>query len=95
MPKAPRVIQTSAASPYVVTEDDHDGILEIIGTPVVLPLGLPLGFYTTFVNKRGGTIQILVQSGNLFSPLAGTTLTLQYQQATVYRSDSGWIAPTL
>lgn len=93
--KAPKVAIATAADPYVVTADDYDLIIEIVGSPVILPEGLTPGFYTTFVNKRGGTIQITVENGLLSSPLGGSTMTRISEQCTVYLSTTGWIAPSL
>jgi hypothetical protein len=93
--KAPKRIQASAADPYYVVEDDHDGILEVVGSPVIFRLGLPLGFYTTIVNIKGGTIVFRVEAGALLSTLGGASISTQFDQCTIYRSADGFIAPTL
>lgn len=67
---------------YVVTIDDLGWVLWALGG-VTIPPNLAVGFYVTIVNFRGGVIAFTVPNGSVQSVSGVSTLTSQWQHATL------------
>lgn len=75
------------ASGYSVVFDDLGQVLQVRGS-VVLPFGLPAGFYVTLINDAI-TTTISTPGALLRAPLLGSSMTLPFQWVTVMRLFGG------
>jgi len=69
---------------YVVSVDDHDYVLECRGGTIVLPQGLPRGFYCTIVMIGDTDVVIDPQFSNLHTATGASTLTAIWQSVVIY-----------
>lgn len=79
---------------YVVTLEDLDGLLYARPGTIIFPNDLTnvVGFYTTVVNYRGGTVALATPGSRIGSPSGNVSLTLVYQHVTMtVTPDNFWL----
>lgn len=77
------------SSGYTIQLTDQGGLLECTGGAIVIPYGLPKGFYCTIVLIGSSTLTLDVQDSELKSATGAVALTTRWQSVTIYNRDGG------
>lgn len=85
-------------SGYIVALADLGLVLEVYGTSIVLPMGLPAGFYVTLINFSVDGVTIQTDGAALRTVNGSRLMTDLNQMVTVARfpaDSTDWIAQGL